>query len=373
MFGQHHILHFLKNRELDELYACISLRTFSISMITVFVPIFLISLSYSIQQVLVFYIILHLSQSVSSVFCAKIVSRIGFHHSILYSLLLTLIVYIMLWSLDTVKWPLEITAIIFGVSAGLFWVGYHSDFAKFSKQGERGKSVGATKIFSFVFHAMGPIAGGIIITLLGFHSLYLATSIILVASAFPLFFSKEVHSPADFSIKKIFSEQKPKHFLGYFAAGFDQSAAAVIWPIIIFYSILNDFTLLGTTASLSIVGSIIVAAIAGILADKNRWLLLKASGIIHAAIWAGKSFVSTTSQVFAIDIVYGMNKSALSIPIDAKSYDVANRKNIIQHIAFRESSWHFGSAVLLTAVLLSGQLNSGIWLASLASLLFLVF
>jgi len=54
MHEHHNFLHFLKNRELNELYATMAIKSFSISLIGIFIPIYLLNLGYTLQSVFSF-------------------------------------------------------------------------------------------------------------------------------------------------------------------------------------------------------------------------------------------------------------------------------------------------------------------------------
>ena len=82
----HHHLNFLKNRELNELYISVAVKSFAVSMISIFIPIFLIKdLNYSLTSVLIFFAILSATHAIFVIPAAKIASKYGFKHSILYS------------------------------------------------------------------------------------------------------------------------------------------------------------------------------------------------------------------------------------------------------------------------------------------------
>src|SRR3989338_11575398 len=77
---------FFKSRELNELYASISIRAFSLSLIGVFVPIYFYLIGYPLISIFFFYILHSLFHIVFSIPVAKISSRFGIKHSILFSI-----------------------------------------------------------------------------------------------------------------------------------------------------------------------------------------------------------------------------------------------------------------------------------------------
>lgn len=91
----YHTIHLLLNKKLDkieELYLNTSIRTFALSMINVFIPIYLLKLGYPLSSVLFFYAILNGVHALSVIPAAKISARFGFKHAILFSLVFVFII-----------------------------------------------------------------------------------------------------------------------------------------------------------------------------------------------------------------------------------------------------------------------------------------
>ena len=206
----HYNLHFLRNRELNELYISVAIKSFASSMITIFIPIFLLKLDYSLTHVLIFYAILNATHALFVIPAAKISSKYGYKHSIFFSIPILIVFYLALYTLEQFHWPLYLLAIIFGVNNALYWIGYHVDFSIFSDKKNRGEEIGTTRIINSIFHVFGPIIGGLILTFIGFQALFVTVSVLLLASAIPLFFSKDIHKPVPLSFKRIFKGQQIK-------------------------------------------------------------------------------------------------------------------------------------------------------------------
>lgn len=373
MHGHHHYLHFLKNRELNELYASIAIRSFALAMISIFIPIYLLKLNYSLPSVLLFYAILNGVHALFVVPVAKISSKFGFKHAILFSIPLLIIFYILLHTLKLYYWPLSLLAVIFGISNSLFWIGYHTDFSKFSKIKYRGEEISFAKIFSSISHIAGPLIGGLIIAFTGFEFLFVIVSLLLAVSAIPLFFSKDIHEPINFSVKQIFTDQKAKDYLAFVGHGIESGVGAIIWPIFIFFSILNSFTTLGLVTSLSLFFSLIFVFVIGKFSDIKRRLVLKIGALFNALIWGIKTLVKTSLHVFVIDSFYGLTKATISIPFDALSYDKANKSNIVEFIMFREIIIQVGRVILFISMIFIADLITSFIFGGGASFLYLLF
>src|SRR3989344_8337303 len=137
-----HFFHFFKDRELNELYVSISIRSFALSLIGVFVPIYFYLIGYSLTSIFFFYMLLSLFHIVFSIPIAKISSKFGIKHLIGLSVPFLIIFFFLLYSIETFNWPLPILSVFAGLSTAMFWLPYHIDFAKFSDRKNRGKEIG---------------------------------------------------------------------------------------------------------------------------------------------------------------------------------------------------------------------------------------
>jgi len=373
MHSSNYHLHFLKNRELNELYISVAIKSFAISMISIFIPIYLLKLNYSLTTVFIFYAILNFSHALFVIPAAKISSKYGFKHSIFYSIPILIIFYLALYTLKQFHWPIYLLAVIFGINNALYWIGYHVDFSRFSDKKNRGKEVGTVKIVSSIFYVLGPIIGGLIITFVGFQALFATVSILLLTSAIPLFFSKDIHNPINFSIRRIFKGQSIKNTFAFIGYGIEGGAASVIWPVFIFFSILNNFTTLGLVSSLSVSFSLLFVFIIGRFSDVRRRLVLKIGSLLNTVIWGVRFFIKTTLQVFIVDSFYGISQTLIYIPFDALSYDKANKSNIVKFIMFREIVIQSGRMIFFLIMAIIATLTVGFFFGGGASLLFLFF
>lgn len=346
MYNYYHFFHFLRNRELNEIYASVAIRSFALSMISVFIPIYLLNLGYPLRVVFIFFAVVTGVHALFAIPASRISSRYGFKHSIFFSVPLLILFFIMLFTLELYNWSLPFIAVIFGLSKALFWTGYHVDFSKFSKKKSRGEEIGFSKILSSVFSMLGPLIGGLILVYVSFKLLFVVVSLLLLVSTFPLFFSRDIHDPINFSVKQIFKDQTFKEYLAHFGYGVEKAVMAVVWPIFIFTAILNNLTSLGFVTSLSMFSSLVFIFVIGKFSDKNRRLVLRLGAFFNAVIWGIKTLAKTALHVFTLDFFHGITRTAISIPFDAIDYDKANRKNIVETIVFREMFLNMSSMLL---------------------------
>jgi len=350
----YHFFHFLKNRELDELYANIAIRAFAFALTGVFIPIYLYQLGYSFTAIFFFYCLLGLTAAISSLVSAKIFSRLGLKHCMLISIPFLIIFFALLYTLGNFRWPLILLSLIYGISEAFFWVPYHIDFTKFSDKKQRGMQVGFSKIVASVFAAMGPGIGGLILAFFGFHVLFITVAIFLIGSIIPLFLTKEIHQPFHFSLKEFFRGQKLRDILAFLGHGAEMRLGWVVWPLFIFLFILGrKYIFLGIVSSLTLLSGVISIFFAGKLSDmKGRKDTLKIGAVTNAGIWIIKSFIITPLQVIITDIFYGATQAMMHVPFDTISYDKALKRNLTRMILQREFYIHLGALLMFLILII---------------------
>ncbi len=349
--GHHGVLHLLKNRELNELYAAISIRTFAMTLAGIFIPIYLYQIGYSFQSIFLFFAWIAFFNLLSLFPTAKVVSKYGLKHSMLFSMPPLIIFFLMLYSLEIFNWPLWTIAIFGGICTSLYWLAYHTDFVHSSEKKSRGKQIGLSRILMSSAGAIAPLVGGLILTAFGFKVLFIITSLLLLVSTFPLFMSKEIHEPAKFSFQNFFQGHKLRNISGYMGFGIENRLAAVIWPLFIFVFILEEsYLTLGGISTAVFAFTVISTLAISKSSDINRRKVLKTGSVFTAIIWFAKSFIVTPLQVFIVDSLQGVSRSALHIPFDAINYDKAKEGNRIKKILEREVYIKIGATVFMVLV-----------------------
>lgn len=345
--------HFFKNRELNELYLALAIRAFALAMIGIFVPIFLYKFGFAFKEIFLFYFFIGVVHIIFVLPAAKLSSKKGLKHSMLFSMIPLVIFFLFLYSMEEFNWPLYVLSFLVGMHTSLFWTSFHIDFSKFSDPKKRGMQVGFSKIMSLVFAALGPAVGGFLLFFFGFKFVFVLVSFLLILSIAPLFTSKEVHEPFSFSIKGFFKEQKFRDFISFIGHGIENKLGLVVWPLFIFVFILEEkYTTLGLVSSASFLAALIFTFAAGKFSDINRKLTLRIGIIFNSCVWIARSFVTIPAHVFVTDSFFGASQATMHVPFDATNYDKARKKERVHMIMQREIYHHIGSLLLFLSLIL---------------------
>ncbi len=370
-----HLLHFhrihLIRSELNELYVNILLQTFAISMIWVFIPIYLLVEGFSFNFVLGFLIAQWLGFLIFSPISAKIANRFGFKHIMLLRAPLLILILICFSFLSSFPLPLHILAIFIGISDSLYWVSFNCLFARNSEKAKRAKEVGLIWISRSAASLIAPLAGGLIAYEFGFHILFMISTVILILSVISLFFTPDKKPHIKFSMKRLISKKYFKFYEGFFASGLRNINSVYIWPIFV-------FTILQTTAH---VGFALMMAQAGVLffttlvekvrnIDRRRFL--KIGAVLTAIIWLMRLYVRAPYEIYLISLMAGITTLMIIIPFDSFTFDKAAEEKSDEFIVFREISLATGRIFMLLVLLfVASKFLVGFSLASLSSLWFL--
>ena len=99
-----------------------SIQSFASSMVSIFIPIYFLNLSYSVPQVIKFYIVHYLLLLAFAFITIYVVRLIGLQQTILARAPFKLIYYILLVLLPIYNFPIYIIAFFSGLEAAMYWI-----------------------------------------------------------------------------------------------------------------------------------------------------------------------------------------------------------------------------------------------------------
>jgi len=364
----HHEQHFLLNRNLDELYVSVAIRAFAYALIGIFIPIYLYELGYSLRVIFLFFAGYSFVRGAMKVPAVKFGARYGFRHMILLTVPLTIIAFLMLYSLPQYHWPLWLITIIYGVATSFYWVGYHFDFATSSNRQNRGAQVGLARIIQTLVSAASPFVGGLILLHYGFSTLFILGSGLLFLSAFPLFLSPDKYEKIDIHFKEIWKEQASWEALSFVAWGIERGVLLFVWPIILFIQ-LGNFEEVGFVASVSLGASVITTVLVGVFINRRPRTFLRVGAVFSSFSWVLRGMATTVLQFSFVDVFYGISRIFVDIPFDTISMDKANTTSKIRFIVFRGSIVHFSRAAFFIGLAIWGDLAIGLFTSAAGVLL----
>ncbi|MCK4926994.1 MAG: hypothetical protein KAS11_00875, partial [Candidatus Aenigmarchaeota archaeon] len=133
MHFHHHMhkIHLLKN-ELSEVYMNLALESFALSLISIFVPIYILSVGYSFDYMILFFMIYYGCIGIFAPVSASLANRFGFKHIILFRTPLLIAFLLGLHNIESLMFSPLVLAAFGGFGSSLYWISINSIFAKYS-------------------------------------------------------------------------------------------------------------------------------------------------------------------------------------------------------------------------------------------------
>jgi len=368
-----HLIHFAFNKELSELYMTSAIRAFALALVGVFIPAYLMNLGYPVMTVFYFYLYWALSFLIIVPFVTKLYIKIGIKHSMLLSMPLFIVHFLMLYSLEAYSWSLFSIALVSAIANSLYWPAFHINFIKSSDKKHRGEELGMMNVLSYIVMIFAPLIGGLIITYLGFEFLFVFVSLLFLVAPIPLFFTKETYPDGEFSFKNIFHKSHLKNFSVFFVEGIINYAETVIWAVFIFLT-LKSFISLGILSTILILFTTCVTLIIGRLSDVGNKKKIMNIGVFSSSLtWFFRTLANSFLHFTVLNSLFGIAFTFVSIPYMSTFYNKAAQQHPAEFVIFRELLLALGRVFMMLFIILSGSYLWSFIIAGFSSLIFTIF
>ncbi len=334
---RHHFFR-LRYTELNEIYWFMAVRSFALSLITIFVPIYLYQSNYGISNIFLYYLSLYFFEFVFEYPAAKFIKKYGPKHSMTLSLPFIIFHIWQMLTLNAIHWSPIMLSIPLSFSLAFFWEAYHYDFSR-SKHAERTtKEIGQVFIMLTVIGAAAPLIGGLLASHLSINLLLTIVIVLLTLGAFILFRTQDNNfRRGKLDLKKVNFGLIKKQIISYAGLGWETVAIMQIWPLFLFF-IIGSYSGIGLIASVTLLVSIGVIYFVSKRADKGkRMQYIKIGGIAGAFVGVLQIFVQTVSHAFAVNIGKALAQSIFKPPFDSEYYLHADEESRSEYIYIMES------------------------------------
>lgn len=369
--------HFKKLPGLTGLYLNASLRTFSISLTGIFIPIYIYNLTQDLEKTIIYFIIWHFTHLASSIPTSLLISRFGPDVSnIISSLLRALYLFLLILS---PKFPMLLfpSAILGAITVPLYWLPYHLAFSRQSDKKRVGQQVSTVSFLQRLASALAPLVGGLIIAFYGFNALYTTAIIILFLSSIPVLFDEyDVKDPWP-GLEKIIKGQKTKgiskNTKAFFGNGIESAFYGIIWPLFLFIFI-KDLKTIGLISTVSLIVTLVAVKYVGSITKEKSKKMIKVGTFSMGFNLILRTFLLSPIFLFLGDVLYQLSSVFVWIPFNSYVYSIP-KKNTYVYFLDREISIVSGKTLGLLIALAFLRLGIGLPFLSLLGVLglFLVY
>ena len=183
-FNYHTLKHAIHNRYYDLVIAD-TLRSASLSMVSLFVPLFLLEKGYAINIIAFYYLVFYTLSIFGHYFLLKVINKIGIKNSLVISYVADIIFCVVLYNHENLAGAFgnnfyflfllvpAIIAIVF------YWTAHHIYFFVSTQIKDEGAKLGFLYAVPTVLAIFAPFLGGFLITNFGFNLTFIASAILL--------------------------------------------------------------------------------------------------------------------------------------------------------------------------------------------------
>ncbi len=345
-FSYHTIRHAIHNRYYD-LVISDTLRSAALSMVALFVPLFLIKKGYGISVVAVYYLCFYILSIIGHYALLKVINRIGIKRSLVISYAMEIIFCVVLYNYEKLAGAFGnnfyfLFLVIPAVAAAVFyWTSHHIYFFASSHAKNEGAKLGFLCAIPTILAIFMPFLGGFLITAFGFKLTFVISIILLIFASFVLFLSKSINARVDIQTDKIFDLYKDNKNWIYFIQGVDYFVAGIIWPIYMFVMSIS-FLSMGFIYIFANIANAASSYVSGKISDKIGTRTLGRVGVVgHAVSLVLRAFSEKVLSMSVALTLGGLFTGVMMISLDSAFYKHSH-KNIGSAMMNRELYMHLG-------------------------------
>jgi len=378
---QHHIdLVVALKSKLGKLYMHLMIQAFGASLLSIFVPIYLLRQGYSLQNVFLFLFIQWATFSLSAPLVGEVIQHVGVKGAVVLRTPLLITALLGLTVLDSVPWlaaNIWWIAILLGFSSCIYTLSVTSVFANFMDLKNRGEETGRFTSLPKLATIAGPFIGGLIATSFGFPILFMSSVGIMMLAVIPLLVLKQKVNHPDFKFKDFlwcFSRfGRLFYYLNWY--GMKGFVFYIVLPVAIFLLGRSELLLGGILSLITLLG-VLAAVILGKSVDTvGAKKMAKVGGVVTAIFLAGLGWLVDSSLLLYASLLAGFVSLLLDIPFETVLYREAKQsKKPLTFLVFKEFSFIGGRSLLfLILILFAEELEMAFYLGAGSSLVFVLF
>lgn len=349
-----------------------ALRSFALTSMDIFVPIFLLNSGFSLKEVLLFLLVARTVHIFLVPLGAYLTSKFGPKYMIFISTLIFVTYYLNLNNVSQSPETLLPTAVILGVATSFYYLSLNIYTSTSTHKKNRGREVGILWSTSKLSSVIAPISGGLFLTFLPYEMGFVFTSGILITSCLPLFLTKDIHKEQKISLKGLLSVQALKDALSFIGFGIETEVALTLWPLILYLGLSKNLTSIGGLSSLRALFSLLGMMVAGYIADKKWKLTERLSACILSFLWFISQFLYSSPIAGIFNAVLGFVRAFVTVPNYTKTLNHSQEYDLHAYFALREIYVLSGIAILYTTLYFVTDLNIALIQSSLSSFLYLL-
>lgn len=348
------------SKEIQEVYLHSFLFKLGESLVSIFVPLYLLNEGFSIFTVILFYVTYYSMHIIFSLPFMHLASAIGYKTTSLLSSVFILSFYVGLRGVDVYSFLLFPVAMAGGIGFNLYWTGMNPEVAKSSDDKDRDEETGIFFSMPALASMISPFIGGVILAGLGFQFLFSLTAGLMFLSFTPFLLSREHHDGMNVNFSQLLSRRLLFDISTYMFEGAHSVAKKVLWPLYLAVIITGSVSI-GIAGSLLAFGGAVTSIFVGrLIQDHGKKQVILTGSVLSGISLVVMSFVVTPMQAALISGVHGLVYTGVNLPIYSIAIERSEEIDLLEYFALREICLSIGRIISLTGLfVLFTYLDSG--------------
>ena len=366
--------------KLSHIYWHLIIQGFTVSLISIFIPIYLLTIGFNITAVFIFLLIQWATFGLLSPLYAKIIHKIGLKE-IIYIRTPIYVAALLLLSLMKTSMLIQqfyyFIPVLIGFSGALYTLSITSLFAKFlgeKSQGIKvGKFLGLPKLASII----GPFIGGLIALQFGFISLFILVAVLLFVSLIPLSFIKKNVDHPNFNFKRFKNFRTDiKEVVLLNSYGIKGFVLYIILPLALYFASQNPVSLGLIVSLISFIGAFFTIYVGRLIDNHGLAKLIRIGAVLSALLFLVFGYFAKSEVLYYLSLASGIISILLDIPYEEHLYHRSHKaQSPLEFLTFKEFSLATGRILLFLflIVIVGTNFNAAFYFGGAFALIFLLF
>jgi len=330
-------------------------KLLSLSMISLFIPIYLLKLGFSIFDIILFEII--------AMICGVLINVLAFNYiipslNIKKSLILSYALYIIFYAIlinsdyflinfSNKYYYIALVTLFKIVPNSIYWMSHHLYFLKSTKRNNTGRKLGLLVALPTFIGIIAPFLGGVLITKASFVITFIVSGFFMLLASVSLMFSSDIKIKRHkINWKKVLDlKYKSKNKI-FVIQGINDKACGFLWPVLLFLISIKILSM-GFIYLLSNLIYSLTSYFSGKIMDKKGgYFFLRLGSVGHGFSLLLRAVVSSIMTITTVQSIGGMFGGIMHIALDGNFYKNSH-KLPIESIINRELYLHIGRVFLL--------------------------
>ena len=298
-----HLRRFLHDRY-NDLVIADTFRGIALSMVSLFIPLFLIHEGYSLLAIVLFRLSIEPTNTLFFTYITYRLPAWGVKRTLIISYIFNTGLYLALYNITELRkflgWFgfLFVIVLIYSIADSAYWSAHHAYFISTTRAKDSGSKAGLLMAVPVFLGIIGPFLGGLIITKYGWQLAFLISTLLLILASGALLFSKEIKiKTAHIKLKHIIDRKQMTKNITYMLQGAGFVSTSFVWPLLLFFNSIKLVSI-GLLYLLSNLAHSIICYVAGKQSDKhgNR-NLVRGGALGHSITLIMRVFTTTLAGI----------------------------------------------------------------------------